>query len=375
MATRSAGCGSLLKPGALLLAALVALALAVPAGAGGAGSAQPSDLDARLQAVVDGLATDVYVGAGLDGSRQPFYVPGAALSVSVPEQRTRTYAAGWANLRRRIPMRADQVQPIGSGTKPMTAALIIRLVTRGRVRLRDRLIGAATAHRRDGGRLARLVRRFHPRLRGVTIRELLAMTSGLRDFDDDPTYVSRFARSPRRPRSLRQLAGLGLARPRLYPPGAPGHTYYSNTNYALLGMLVEAITGRPYAVELRRMLRGAGIRHTTYPGLRSPARVGGPLVHGYAPPLRAGGSKLLRSDRRAFARAPRVKRRVRPDVVQQVASDPLAEGPTVEVAHAPASLQARYGGPAEVRREDLTSAFSLRGSAGTAGAIVSNTEV
>jgi CubicO group peptidase (beta-lactamase class C family) len=185
--------------------------------------------------------------------------------------------------------------------------------------------------------------------------------------------VRRFARGPRRAHPLRQLAALGLARPRLYPPGTPGHTYYSNTNYVLLGMVVEAITGRSFAAELRRMLRGAGLRHTVYPGPRLLARIGEPVAHGYTLPLRAGGVKLLREYRRAFAPAPRIKSRVMPGAVQEVSSDPLAEGPTVEVSPAPPDLQQRYGGSTEVRRDDLTNAFSVGGSTGPAGAAVSNT--
>jgi CubicO group peptidase (beta-lactamase class C family) len=343
--------------------------LVAPGSSTGA-AARPTALDERLQAVVDGVTGDVFVGLGLDGKPQAFYVPGASLSVGLPGQATRTYEAGWANLRRRTPMRADQAQPIGSGTKPMTAALVLRLVTRGRLRLGDRLGAVAATHRRDGGRLAALARRFRLRLRGVTIRELLAMTSGLRDFDDDPAYVRAFARAPGDPLTLRRLATLGLARPRLFAPGASGHTYYSNTNYVLLAMVVHAITGRPYGVQLERLFRRAGMRHTTYPRRASSTPAGGP-VHGYAPPLHAGGSGLLRNYWRAFAEAPSVRTRIVPEAVQAVSSNPLARGPTVAVGPASAGEQGRYGGPASVLRQDLTGAYSLLGAGASAGAIVS----
>jgi hypothetical protein len=68
-------------PWACLLAAGT-LAAATAAGTAGAGGAEPpaGGLDSRLQAVVDAVTSDVYVGTGLDGSRQAFHVPGAALS-------------------------------------------------------------------------------------------------------------------------------------------------------------------------------------------------------------------------------------------------------------------------------------------------------
>ena len=47
----------------------------------------------RLQNVVDELTRDVFVGTGLTGEPEAFYVPGAALSVDLPAQQARTYVA------------------------------------------------------------------------------------------------------------------------------------------------------------------------------------------------------------------------------------------------------------------------------------------
>jgi CubicO group peptidase (beta-lactamase class C family) len=347
----------------LLLAAIVA---AAPA-AGGTPPPPPDELDGHLQAVVDGLTLDVFVGADLSGEPEAFYVPGAALSVSLPDEATRTYASGLAGVGVGDVVQADLVQPIGSGTKPMTAALLIRLVLKGRLRLGDELTDAGAAHRRDGGRLARLVRRFRHRLRGVTIRDLLAMTSGLRDYDDDPSYVRAFSRAPNASISLRRLAAFGLARSRLFAPGAKGRSYYSNTNYVLLGMLVEAVTGRTYADALERFLDGAGLDSTSY-GWPSQTRVGG-----YANPLPKGGPALLDRYRKAFAPAPTVTSAIDPAAVRVVSSNPRAEGPTVGVSGASAQQEEQYGGPANVLLQDLSHAYSVRAAGASAGAVVSNT--
>ena len=67
----------------------------------------------RLQNVVDELHLDAFVGTGLTGEPEAFYVPGAALSVDLPAQQARTYVAGASNIVGEFPMTADQVQPIG----------------------------------------------------------------------------------------------------------------------------------------------------------------------------------------------------------------------------------------------------------------------
>jgi CubicO group peptidase (beta-lactamase class C family) len=208
--------------------------------------------------------SDVFVGAGLFSGEQAFHVPGTVLTVDLRGRRPRTYVAGWADVRDGRVFRRDDPQPVRSGTKPMTALLVLELVRRCVIGIDDRLSAVAAAHRRDGGQLARLTAAHRRRLRGITVRELLNMSSGRRDYDDDARFGRVFARSPRAPRSMARLAAFGLARPRLFRPGAPGRTYYSNTNYVLAGMIVEAVTGRSFASRLRALFRRAGMRRSSY---------------------------------------------------------------------------------------------------------------
>ena len=321
-------------------------------------------LDERLQAVADGVVSDVFVGAGLFGGQQAFYVPGTALTVDLPGRRPRSYVAGWADLRSGRVVRRGDRQPIGSGTKPMTALLVLGLVRRGRIDIDDRLTAVAAAHRRDGGRLARLVAAHRSRLRGITLRQLLNMSSGLRDWDDDPGFGRVFARSPRAPRSMARLAAFGLARPRLFRPGARGRTYYSHTNNVLAGMVVEAVTGRSFASRLRALFRRAGMRRSSYP-----LGVGPGDVRGYQPPY-PGGQKVP-ALARPFLGLPELSRSVTPRAVLSVSTRSLARGPTVEVRPAPPDVQARYGGTRQVVWQDVTDVYRLAAIGSAAGAVVS----
>jgi CubicO group peptidase (beta-lactamase class C family) len=148
---------------AILAAAVLAASIAGGIAAE-RGDAAPTDLDARLQAVVDGLTQDVYLGTGIAGDQEAFYVPGAALSVSLPGQPTRTYVAGTDDLKRRTPLRAGRVQPVGGGTKPMTPALIIDLVRRGKLRLDERLTAVARTTEGHEPQLGLIVGRYRDRV-------------------------------------------------------------------------------------------------------------------------------------------------------------------------------------------------------------------
>jgi CubicO group peptidase (beta-lactamase class C family) len=343
--------------GAVAAGLVLAAVAAAPAGA--------ARLDERLQAVADGVVSDVFVGAGLFGGRQAFYVPGTALSVDLPGRGLRTYVAGRADLRSGRVMGPDDPQPVGSGTKPMTALLVLDLVRRGRIGIDERLTAVAAAHRRDGGgRLARLVEAHRTRLRGITVRQLLNMSSGLRDYDDDPAFGRVFARSPRAPRSMARLAAFGLARPRLFRPGVRGRTYYSNTNYVLAAMLVEAVTGRSFASRIRALFRRAGMRRSSYP-----LGIGPGSVRGYQPPY--PGGRTLPAVVRPFLGLPDLGFSVTSRAVLSVSTSSLAGGPTVGVRPAPPQVQARYGGTREVTWQDVTDVYRPAAIGSAAGAAVS----
>ncbi|MFF3746482.1 serine hydrolase domain-containing protein [Streptomyces kronopolitis] len=152
----------------------------------------------------------------------------------------------------------------GSITKTLVATVILQLVGEGRLTLHD----SAAAHLPPG--LPTRGNGTGSELRRVTIRQLLDHTSGLFNYTADP-------------RLSRQLSGAGFGTHRYdshtpgellrialgHPPVAsPGARYaYSNTNYLVLGLAIEAVTGHPYATEIRhRLLVPAGLGHTSFPG-------------------------------------------------------------------------------------------------------------
>ncbi|MBM4795257.1 beta-lactamase family protein [Streptomyces sioyaensis] len=152
----------------------------------------------------------------------------------------------------------------GSITKTLVATVILQLVAEGRLTLHD----SAAAHLPPG--VPTRAKGDGSDLRRVTIRQLLDHTSGLFNYTADP-------------RLSRQLGGAGFGAHRYdshtpgellrialnHPPVAPPGTRYaySNTNYLVLGLVIEAVTGHPYAAEIRRrILVPAGLGHTSFPG-------------------------------------------------------------------------------------------------------------
>ncbi|WP_218009862.1 serine hydrolase domain-containing protein [Actinomadura kijaniata] len=181
-------------------------------------------------------------------------------------------ASGVADLRTGRPVTPGMRQRVGSITKTFTAAAIMQQVERGRIRL-DAPIGDYLPTLVPG-----------ERGRKITVRMLLNHTSGLpeylpyafpslRDFPA-PSASGRSLDDNRFRRfSPAELIGMGLDAPAASRPGSvPG--VYSNTNYLLLGRLLERVTGtRAETYITRNVIRRAGLRHTAFP---TGTRVRGP---------------------------------------------------------------------------------------------------
>ncbi|MEV1178862.1 serine hydrolase domain-containing protein [Nonomuraea sp. NPDC049784] len=114
----------------------------------------------------------------------------------------------------------------------------------------------------------------------ITVREILNHTSHLYDYMSEPGYSTNRWRGEARFRSYQPRELLKVAFAKQLPDDGKWH--YSNTNYVVLGLLVEKLTGNPYGEEVaRRILRPLKLRHTVVPGNR--AGVPSPHAKGYEP--------------------------------------------------------------------------------------------
>jgi CubicO group peptidase (beta-lactamase class C family) len=155
---------------------------------------------------------------------------------------------------------------IASTTKLYVTALVMQLRAEGRVDLR-----APAATYLD----PTLLERVHV-LRGVdsslriTVEELLAHTSGIADYFEQRRAdgTTQIGRALEHDFAWMLDDVLRITRDELEPrfaPSTPGKAFYSDTNYQLLGALVEAVTGQAYEDALReRILEPLGLS-ATYP--------------------------------------------------------------------------------------------------------------
>jgi D-alanyl-D-alanine carboxypeptidase len=112
----------------------------------------------------------------------------------------------------------------------------------------------------------------------ITVRQLLQHTSGLPDYLSDG-MVARARRDPGHVWSPQELVAEALRRAPRFPAGAPQRWIYANTNYIVLGLIVERVTGNALDLELRQRIIGPlGLRNTA---LAPPTADPGDLARGY----------------------------------------------------------------------------------------------
>lgn len=145
-------------------------------------------------------------------------------------------------------MRVDHRYFIASVTKLYVTAAVMRLVAEGKLRLEDRIIDFFLE-----GTLAGLhVLRGVDYTGEITVAHLMSNTSGLQDYFFGKTASGKSAAEELlagkdEPWPLdRILAAARTLGPR-FRPGQQGRALYSDTNYELLGAVIERVTGKPIA--------------------------------------------------------------------------------------------------------------------------------
>ncbi len=111
----------------------------------------------------------------------------------------------------------------------------------------------------------------------VSLGQLAQMTSGYPDYVQQPAFLSALQADPFRSWTPQQLLQFVTAKPLIYRPGTNWN--YSHTNYVILGLALEKISGKPVDQLLEdRVLRPLRLDNTTDPG--TPA-IQEPVLHAF----------------------------------------------------------------------------------------------
>ncbi|WP_159803589.1 serine hydrolase domain-containing protein [Arthrobacter zhaoguopingii] len=179
--------------------------------------------------------------------------PGAIITRTSPDGTAETATAGTADLAADTPIPADGEVRIGSASKTFSAVVALQLVEEGLLEL-DRSVDTY---------LPGIIKGEGIDPKAITVRQLLQHTSGLPEYTTE-VIVNEASADRDIYRSPRDVLDLALGQPAIFPAGE--RHQYTNTNYIVLGLIIERVTQRPLAEQIHdRIVTPLDLKHTYLP--------------------------------------------------------------------------------------------------------------
>jgi len=231
------------------------------------------DLPGRLQAVVDAF-------------HQGGTFPGVSAAVSLADGSVITLVAGQADTVRGLPMEPSGRMLQGSVGKTYFAALAMRLMGEGRLDA-DAKVGDYLGHHSWFSRI--------PNAADITVRHIMTHTSGVMRYEFKPAFTVDLTNQPGKHWEPEELLSYVLDEEASFVAGEGWE--YSDTNFILLGMIMEEITSEPcYDLIQSQLLDPLGLNNT----VPSKSREIPGLIQGYAGPQNpfGGTDEVLLEDGR-----------------------------------------------------------------------------
>jgi len=165
---------------------------------------------------------------------------------------------------------------VGSVTKTFTATLLLKAANEGLLSLDD-TIDQYIKGVPNGDK--------------ITLHQMSDMTSGIASYTEDDQWVKEWSSDPTRVWAPEQMARIGIKESPLFDPGSAW--FYSNTNYVLLGLVLEQVSGKPIdQLYQKEIIEPLDLKETSFPGTSS--AIPEPYDHGYTLQGKSSGEKAHR---------------------------------------------------------------------------------
>ena len=191
----------------------------------------------------DTTALKAALQAKLDEWHKAGSFPGATLGVVLANGESFALAVGYSDRDARTPMKPNDRMLAGSVGKTFAAATALQLIKEGKIGLDDKI------EKYLGGEqwFSRL-----PNAKDITVRQLMNHTSGLVRYEFKEQFTKDLTANPEKVWKPAELVAYLLDEK---PPFEAGKGWdYSDTNYIVLGMIIEKVTGKKFYDEATRRL-------------------------------------------------------------------------------------------------------------------------
>lgn len=198
-------------------------------------------------------------------------VPGVIAVIQTPDQ-TNVVTEGKANLASGAAMTPSASTRIASISKAFNGAVILSLVSQGKLSLDAKLATLLPTAPASWGQ--------------VNLGQILQHTSGLPDYIKSPTFIEQFIKDPKAAKTPEQLLSFVADQPPAFAPGA--QYMYSDTDNIVAGLVAERAAGKPYDALLAELVFAPlSLSNSSLPDT---VALPDGFIHGYAPAEASDGA-------------------------------------------------------------------------------------
>jgi D-alanyl-D-alanine carboxypeptidase len=213
----------------MLLAALAALVVVAPA--------QAAPLSKEDQEFVDKT-----VEAGMKENN----TPGMSISITGPKG---DYTKAYGRKNSSTALSLEDHFRAGSITKSFTAIAVLKQIEEGNLAFTD-TVDEFVSEIPNGS--------------SITVRHLLSMRSGVFEYQADATFKANFVLNPNMKFGPWDAVAIMRKHAANFAPGTK--TEYTNSNYVLLGLILEAVSGETAPAAITKdVIEAAGLEETSFP--------------------------------------------------------------------------------------------------------------
>ncbi len=201
----------------------------------------------------------------VDSAQKKLEINAVSLSVLMPgEKQPNSFFVGEKSISDKTPIDENTIFKVGSIAKTYTAVLTAQAIDEGKLKLTDKL----------GQFLPQ-----YSQWKDVTISQLINQTSGIMDYDETPNWWRNLMVEEGKVWTAKELVQLAYDGQSDFAPGEGWG--YSNTNYVLLGMILEQVYHEPAETLTTQLIKQADLKHTYYYTTPYSQLIYAQLVHGY----------------------------------------------------------------------------------------------
>lgn len=218
----------------------------------------------------------------LDSARLAAGIPGASIALKLEDGEEWYTTTGFRQLTSAPntategePMRIDDRFRIGSITKTFTATVILQLIDEGKLTLDSKITDILPDFTPTTIN--------HVEVDTVTVYQLLTHTSSIQNYTNSTAWTLAYLEDPTRPWTPHELIEVAAnLLPAEYADYAPYPWLYANTNYIILGLMIEKLTGKPAGEEITtRIIDKLGMSNSYFADGSNPSNLL-TFAHGYS---------------------------------------------------------------------------------------------